>query len=160
MHEDDACSVGVDEDRTVCSCCRDSNWTWAYTYRGRERYIPSDDAVDVNDNYYDTNHLSINNIVELADGDYAHTDDACYIARLDEWHLTDDCRYCEHSNAYELEHDCTQLHDGEWAHDDDCWQCEHSNEWYLDEVDSMITECGKKIHPAYAEHYITETEGE
>jgi len=158
--EDDACTVGMYEDRTVCSCCRDNNWTWAYTYRGRERYIPSDDVVYVNDNYYDTNYLSDNNIVHLEDGDYAHQDDAVYIERLDEWHIADDCRYCEHSNEYELERDVTQLHDGEWAHDDDCWQCEHSGESYLNEVDNMMTECGKLIHPAYAEHYTTETEGE
>jgi hypothetical protein len=160
MDEDDACSVGISEDRCVCENCRDNNWTWAYTYRGRERYVPSDQVVYVGDNYYDTDYLSENNIVCLEDGDYVHQDDAIYIERLDEWHIADDCRYCEHSNEYELERDVTQLHDGEWAHEDDCWQCEHSHEWYLDEVDSMMTECGKTIHPAYAEHYTTETQGE
>jgi len=160
MDEDDACSVGISEDRCVCSNCRDNNWTWAYTYRGRERYVPSDQVVYVGDNYYDTDYLSENNIVCLEDGDYVHQDDAVYIERLDEWHLADDCRYCEHSNEYELERDVTQLHDGEWAHDDDCWQCEHSGESYLNEVDNMMTECGKLIHPAYAEHYTTETQGE
>jgi hypothetical protein len=116
--------------------------------------------VYVGDNYYDTDYLSENDIVELADGDYACRDETCYIERLDQYHLVDDCTHCEHSNEYELSDDCVQLHDGEYAHEDDCWQCEHSNEWYLDEVNSMTTECGKLIHPAYAEHYTTETEGE
>ena len=160
MSEDDACTVGVYEDRCVCEHCRDNNWTWAYSFRGRERYIPSDQAVYVGDNYYDTDYLSDNDIVELADGDYAHSDDACYLERLDEWHLTDDCVHCEHSGFHELERDCKQLHDGEYAHEDDCWQCEHSHEWYLDEEDSTMTECGKKIHPDHAEHYTTETQGE
>lgn len=160
MDEDDACTVDIYEDRTVCSCCRYNNWVWAYSFRGRERYVPSDRAVYVCDNYYDTDYLSENNIVELVDGDYAHQNDACYIERLDQYHLVNDCTHCEHSNEYELSDDCVQLHDGEYAHTDDCWQCEHSDEWYLVEVDSMTTECGKLIHPAYAEHYTTETEGE
>ena len=160
MSEDDACTVDIYEDRHVCEHCRDNNWTWAYSFRGRERYVPCDRAVYVSDNYYDTDYLSENSIVELADGDYACQDETCYIERLDQYHLNDDCVYCEHSSLHELSDDCVELHDGDYAHTEDCWQCEHSNEWYLDEVDSMMTECGKKIHPAYAEHYTTETEGE
>jgi hypothetical protein len=116
----------------------------------------------VNDNYYDIDYLSENNIVELSDGDYAHTDDAVYISRLDEWHLTDDCTYCEHRNEYELSGDVTQLHDGEWAHEDDCWQCEHSNEWYLNDEEGIRyeTECGKTVHIQHADEYTTETQGE
>ena len=163
MSEDDACTVGVYEDRCVCEHCRDNNWTGAYSFRGRERYIPSDQAVYVNDNYYDTDYLSDNSIVCLEDGDYVHQDDACYIERLDQYHRTDDCVYCEHSNEYELSDDCTQLHDGEWAHNDDVWQCEHSNEWYLnDDSDSRYeTECGKTVHIDHADEYApTTTEGE
>lgn len=161
MDENDARTVGVDENRCVCENCRDNNYTWAYSYRGRERYVASDNAVYVSGNYYDTDYLSENNIVELADGDYACQDEACYIERLDAYHLVDDCTYCEHNEQYELARDCMQLHDGEWAHEDDCWQCEHSNEWYLGEVDSMMTECGKTVHIDYADEYApTTTEGE
>ena len=123
-------------------------------------HIPTDEVVEVGGNYYDVNYLSSNNIVCLEDGDYVHQDDACHVERLDEYHLIDDCVYCEHSSEYELSDDCVQLHDGEYAHEDDCWECEHSDEYYLNSVDYMMTECGKKIHPAYAEHYTTETEGE
>jgi hypothetical protein len=163
IDENDARSVGVSEDRCVCENCRDNNYTWAYTYRGRERYIPSDNVIYVSDNYYDTDYLSENNIVELADGDYAHTDDAVYIERLDEYHPIDDCVHCEHSNEYEIANDCVQLHDLEWAHMDDCWQCEHSGAYYLDD-DAGIryeTECGKLVHIDYADEYAPETtEGE
>jgi len=159
--EDDICAVGVSEDRNVCSCCRDNNWTFAYTYRGRERYIPSDNVVYVDGNYYDTDYLSENNIVELADGDYARQDEACYIERLDEYHLRDNCVHCEHSDEYELSDDCKQLHDGEYAHMDDCWQCEHSGEWYLDEEGIRYeTECGKTVHIDHADEYAPTTEGE
>jgi len=159
IDEDDACYVGVSEDRCVCSCCRDNDWTWAYSWRGRERYIPSDNVVYVNDNYYDIDYLSENGIVELADGDYAHQDDTVYISRLDEWHLTDDCRYCEHSSEYELERDVVQLHDFEWAHMDDVWQCEHSGEYYLNDEEGIRceTECGKTVHIDYADEYAPET---
>ena len=162
MDEDDACSVDIYEDRTVCSCCRDNNWVWAYSIRGRERYVPSDRAVYVSDNYYDTDYLSENNIVELANGDYACEDDACYVERLDEYHPIDDCTHCEHSNVYELSDDCKQLHDGEYAHEDDCWQCEHSHEWYLDDDNASRyeTECGKLVHIDHADEYAPTTEGE
>ena len=163
IDENDARTVGVSEDRCVCENCRDNNYTWAYTYRGRERYVPSDQVVYVGDNYYDTDYLSENNIVELADGDYACQDEACYIERLDEYHLLDDCVHCEHSNEYELSDDCKQLHDGEYAHEDDCWQCEHSHEWYLDDEAGIRyeTECGKLVHIDHADEYApTTTEGE
>ena len=125
--------------------------------------MPSDRAVYVSDNYYDTDYLSDNNIVELANGDYACQDDACYVERLDEYHLVDDCVHCEHSNEYELSDDCKQLHDGEYAHEDDCWQCEHSHEWYLDDEAGIRyeTECGKTVHIDHADEYApTTTEGE
>jgi hypothetical protein len=163
IDEDDACTVGVSEDRCVCESCRDNNWTWAYSWRGRERYIPSDNAVYVNDNYYDTDYLSENGIVELTDGDYVHQEDACYINRLDEWHLSDDCVHCEHSDEHEISSDCVQLHDLEWAHMDDCWQCEHSGEYYLNDTEGIRyeTECGKTVHIDYADEYApVTTEGE
>ena len=109
------------------------------------------------DTYYDSNYLSDNNIVELHDGDYAHQDDAVYIDRLDEWHLTDDCTYCEHSNEYELDGDCVVLHSGEHAHEDDAWMCEHTGDYYLNEDEEEYkyeTECGKTIHIDHADQYI------
>ena len=161
IDEDDACTVGVSEDRCVCESCRENNWVWAYTWRGRERYVPSDNVIYVGDNYYDLDYLSENNIVELPNGDYACQDDTCYIERLDQYYLLDDCVHCEHSDEYELSADCVQLPDGEYAHVNDAWECEHSNEYYLNEVDSMMTECGKLIHPQYAAEYApTTTEGE
>ena len=161
IDEDDACTVGVSEDRCVCESCRENNWVWAYTWRGRERYVTSDNVIYVGDNYYDLDYLSENNIVELPNGDYACQDDTCYIERLDQYYLLDDCVHCEHSDEYELSADCVQLPDGEYAHVNDAWECEHSNEYYLNEVDSMMTECGKLIHPQYAAEYApTTTEGE
>jgi hypothetical protein len=157
---DDACYVGAYTDRCVCSDCRENNYTYAYTRGGNEEYIDNDHVIEVRGYYYHYDYLSSNGVVELHDGGYALQDDAIYIERVDGWFESDDCTYCESSGEHERSDDCHRLHDGEYAHEDDCWECEHSDEYYLNSVDYMMTECGKRIHPAYAEHYITETEGE
>jgi hypothetical protein len=155
--EDDGYWTGRCEDHLVCDCCLENNYSRVYGRRGDQYYVHNDDAVCVNDTYYDCHYLSDNNIVELHDGDYAHTDDAVYIDRDSEWRLTDDCTYCEHSNEYEVTDECVQLHDNEWAHQDDAFLCEHSDEWYIDDIEIKYeTQCGKTVHIDYADLYTTE----
>ena len=162
VDEDDMCGVGVDSDHCVCSCCRDNEYTAVYGRRGREYYVPNDQAVYVDGSYYDTDYLSDNDIVELADGDYVSSEDACYVSRLDAWHRVDDCVYCEHSGEHEYSRDCVRLHDGEYAHEDDVWCCDHSGKWYLNDEEGIRyeTECGKTVHIDYADEYAPTTEGE
>jgi len=157
--EDDGYWTGRGEDHLVCESCCDDHYAYVYGRRGSQYYVHEDDAVrvDATATPYDVNYLSDNNIVELHDGDYAHTDDAVYIDRLDEWHLTDDCTYCEHSNEYERADDCVVLHSGEHAHEDDVWMCEHTGDYYLNEDEEEYkyeTECGKTIHIDHADQYI------
>jgi len=159
MGEDDGYWTGRGEDHLVCEGCCNDNYSYVYGRRGSQYYVHEDDAVRVNDTYYDGGYLGDNNIVELHDGDYAHQDDAVYIDRLDEWHLTDDCTYCDHSNLYELDGDCVVLHSGEHAHEDDAWMCEHTGYYYLNEDEEEYkyeTECGKTIHIDHADQYIPE----
>jgi hypothetical protein len=143
----------------VCEHCINHHYTRVIGRRGNSYYLhDSNTIISVGDEYYDADYLADNSIVELADGDYVHSDDACFVERLDEYHLTDDCVHCEHSDTYELARDCVQLADGEWAHEDDVWQCEHSNEHYLNDEEGIRyeTECGKTVHIDHAHFYTPE----
>ena len=151
--------TGIHEEDYVCDHCLRHNYTHVRGRRGNQYYLHDNNTIiEVGDAYYDADYLSDNSIVELADGDYVHSDDAVFIDRLDEHHLADDCVHCEHSDEYELARDCEQLRDGEWAHMDDVWRCEHSNEYYLDETEGIRyeTECGKTVHIDYAHFYTPE----
>ena len=159
VDEGDGYWVGVYEDEHVCSDCCHNHYTSVIGRRGNRYYLHDNSTIiSVGDEHYDWDYLSDNDIVELADGDYAHLNDACFIERLDEYHLMDDCVHCEHSDTYELACDCQLLADGEWAHEDDVWQCEHSNEYYLNDEEGVRyeTECGKTVHIDHADEYAPE----
>jgi hypothetical protein len=151
--------VGVHDDCLVCESCRDNNYTWVIG-RNSERYYlhENEGIVSVGDEYYDADYLSHNDIVELADGDYVHSDDASYVDRLNEHHPADECVYCEHSGENELQRDCVELANGEWAHEDDAWCCDHSGDYYLNDKEGIRyeTECGKTVHIDYADQYAPE----
>jgi hypothetical protein len=151
--------VGAHDDCLVCESCRDNNYMWVIG-RNSERYYlhENESIVTVGDEQYDADYLSHNNIVELADGDYVHSDDAIFVDRLDEHHPADDCVYCEHSGEHELQRDCVELADGEWAHEDDAWCCDHSGDYYLNDEEGIRyeTECGKTVHIDYADRYAPE----
>lgn len=130
--DDDYISAGYHGDGIVGPCCADE-YTCVIGRRGNEYFIRSDDAIEVDDRYYDPDYLSDNNIVELANGDYASLDDCIEIDG--EWYRTDD-------------DDVTYLEDtGEYAiKDHGCWQCEDTDNWYSDSVDYVEID-GKRYHP-------------
>jgi hypothetical protein len=159
--EDDGYWVGRGEDRFVCDNCRDNGWTYAYSRGGRERYIESDQTAYVGGDYYDTDYLSDNNIVELDNGDYEHLDNAVYIESADAYYHVDDSDICydDYNNRYEMRNECVELADGGMCHQDDAWQCEHTKEWYSDDVD-FVDVCGEKFHPDAVAEIKETTEGE
>ena len=151
--------TGVHEETYVCEHCLNHNYTYVYGRNSNRYYLHDNDGViTVGNENYDASYLSDNDIVELADGDYVHSDDAVFIDRLDEHHPADNCVHCEHSGEYELQRDCVELTDGEWAHEDDVWRCEHSGDYYLQDEEGIQyeTECGKTVHIDYADKYKTE----
>lgn len=129
--------VGIHEDRHVCESCCNDNYTYAYSRRGDQYYIDCDRTVYVGDDYYDTDYLSDNEIVELHDGEYEHRDNAVWIESEDAYYHVDDDDICyaEDSNQYEL---C-----------DNCWQCTESGKWYTDDEDYVEVD-GDKYHPDHA----------
>jgi hypothetical protein len=135
--------VGVYEDTHVCQDCCDNNYTYAYSRRGNQYYIRSEDTVYVNDEYYDTDYLADNNIVELADGEYDDLDNCVEIHG--DWYRADDDDVCytEDAEEYRLK--------------DDCWQCEESGNWYNDE-DMQVEVDGKLYHTDNAPEQTTTEE--
>jgi len=149
MDEDDSYPTGYHGDNHVGPCCID-DYTLAYGRRGDEYRVLNDDAVRVGDDYYHTEYLSDNNIVELHDGEYEDSDNAVYIESADAYYHCDDediC-YAEDTSRYELR--------------EDCWRCEESGNYYTDDEDSVEVD-GKLYHPDHApetEEATTETDGE
>jgi hypothetical protein len=137
FNDGDGYWVGIHDDRHICSDCCDSNYTYAYSRRGNQYYIPNDRAVYVNRDYYDTDYLDDNDIVELHDGEYEHRDNAVYVESADEYYHVDDDDIC-----YDEE-------EGEYDLKSNCWQCTESGNWYNDGVDYVEVD-GDKYHPDHA----------
>jgi len=138
FNDGDGYWTGIHEDHHVCDSCRDENYTYAYSRRGNQYYIPNDRAIRADDDeYYDTDYLSDNSIVELHDGDYTHSDNAVYIESEDAYYHCDDDDVCyaEDTERHELKHDC--------------WRCVESNNWYTDDEDNVEIG-GDLYHPDHA----------
>jgi hypothetical protein len=144
MDNCDTSWVGVHEDRCVCQGCIE-NYTYVYGRRGNQYYVEENEAVYVDDEYYDCNYLSDNNIVELHCGDYAHSDNAVFVESQDEYYRDDDDDICyaEDTNRHELV--------------SDCWQCHESGNWYTDDEESVEID-GEVYHPDHAPEQDEETE--
>jgi hypothetical protein len=137
MDEDDSYSIGYNGDTRVGQCCID-NYTrvqgrWRHVY-----YVHNDNAVQTQEgDWYDSEYLSDNDIVELHDGDYTHSDNAVYVESCDQYYHVDDDDICyaEDSNQHELR--------------EDCWQCTETRNWYTDNEDSVEVD-GDLYHPDHA----------
>ena len=132
--EDEGGYTGVHEDNHVCDTCLHENYTRAYTRRGNVAYISNDRVVFVGDDYYDTDYLDDNDIVETVDGEYIHKSDATYIESEDAYYEDGDDRICyaEDTERYELV--------------ENCWRCEATQNWYTDATDYVEID-GEMYHP-------------
>lgn len=129
---DDGYWVTRDEDEHVCQSCCDNNYTYVYGRRGNQYYVNSDYAVYCNDEYYDEDYLADNDIVQLENREYEHTDNAVEING--DWYHIDDENIC-HTEDTE-----------EYALCEDCWQCTESLNWYTDDCDEWTEHEGERYH--------------
>jgi hypothetical protein len=125
--------VGWHEDKHICSSCCDNNYTYGYGVRGRQYYFDSDYARNIGGDWYHEDHLSDNDIVELANGEYLPMDDAILIG--DDWYSTYDDDLCTPEDTK-----------GEMKLKEDCWQCTESDHWYTDNTEYVEVD-GEKYHP-------------
>ena len=133
MDEDDSYSVGYHGDSRVGECCIDS-YTHVYGRRGDTYYVLDDNAIEADGEWYDCNYLDDNNIVQLNNSDYTHSDNAVYVESEDAYYHVDDDDICyaEDTSRYELRNDC--------------WKCVESGNWYTDDEDSVEVD-GELYHP-------------
>ena len=146
IDEDDQYIVGYHGDRTVGPCCID-NYTRAIGRRGESYYVPEDEAVEVDGDWYDRDYLSEHDIVCLHDGEYTSNDNAVYVESESEHYRSDDEDIVEdHNNDWQLRENCVELENGDWALEDDTWCCEASGEYYLADNDEPVTIHGLTFH--------------
>ena len=146
MDEDDSYSIGYNGDSRVGPCCID-DYSLVQGRRGEPYYVANNDTVEVDGEWYHDEYLDDNDIVSLANGDYAHSDKAVFIESCDEYYHVDDDGICyaENTGQYELRNDC--------------WKCTESGNWYTDDEDSVEVD-GKLYHPDHAPEVDDEDEDE
>lgn len=142
--EDDGYWVGRYEDSRVCSHCQDSNYRYAYSRSGDQYYIHEDDVVWVESQqeYFDVERLSDNNIVELENGEYEHIDNAVEVDC--EWFHIDDERICRTEDT------------DEYLMKTDCWQCAESGNWYTDDCEDYTEYEGERYHDDHIPQHIAD----
>ena len=147
IDEDDSYSVGYHGDRRVGPCCIDE-YRQVIGRRDESYYVPDDEAVECDGDWYDRDYLGEHDIVQLHDGEYAKMDDAVYVESQSEYYLSDDSDVVEdHNNDWQMRENCVELENGDWALSDDAWCCEALGEYYLtDDVDPVIIH-GLTFHP-------------
>ena len=130
---DDTTGTGYHGDHTVCNDCID-DFTYVIGRNGNQYYVPDREAVYVRGDNYHVDWLSDNNIVELADGDFEHADQAIYIESEDGYYSENDSDICyaEDTERHELK--------------DNCWRCTETNNWYTDDTESVEVD-GELYHP-------------
>jgi hypothetical protein len=149
--------VGQDESSLVCQSCCDNDYYYAYGRRGRQYYVHGNNVVHVGDETYDEDYLGDNNIIELRNGDYCHSDSAVYIESEDVWYEDGDDEVCydDHNSRHELVDNCVQLENGDMCHTDDAWMCQATMNYYTNDEEYVEVD-GEKYHP----DHVPETETE
>lgn len=147
VDEDEQYSVGYHHDNTVGPCCID-DYQHVTGRRGETYYVPDDEAVECDGDWYDREYLAEHDIVQLHDGDYAQQQDTVYIESQGDYYRSDDHDVVEdHNNEWQLREDCVELANGDWALSDDAWCCESSGEYYLSDDEDPVTIHGLTFHP-------------
>jgi hypothetical protein len=150
--EDDLNWVGACDDRRVCNGCLEE-YRYVYGRRGNQYNLYHEHCVYVEsqDEYYDEDYLSDNNIVELANGDYEHIDNAVYIDSEDAWYSSDDddIVYDDYNERYELTSNCEHTEDNGWVNESDTWVCAGSGKRYSNAIDPVEID-GEHYHPDHA----------
>lgn len=132
--------VGRREDHMVCYSCRSNDYTWALSRNGYRHYIHNDDVVYIEsqDEHYDVDYLSDNNIVCLENGDYEHTDNVVEVGG--DYYAADDHRIVQLvDGGYALVDDCVEINNVWYDRDDDDI-VQIDGDWYRKDDDAVV-EC-------------------
>ena len=144
VDDDDGYWAGIHEETHVCESCLENSYRYAYSRRGNQYYIHEDNVVWVEsqEEYYDTDHLSDNSIVELTNGDYEHIDNAIEING--DWYHIEDERICRFEDT------------DEYGLTEDGWQCAQSCNWYTDDCEDYTEYNGERYHDDHIPQHIAD----
>lgn len=114
--------AGPWQDEIICEHCCDYSYSYVIGRNGRHYYVHEDNAVYVESRqeYYHDDYLDTNSIVQLANGDYEHTDNVVEVDG-DYYHVDDErIVMCEDDEQYHLKGDVYYHEDsGNWYADED-----------------------------------------
>jgi hypothetical protein len=133
--EDEMTWTGYHEDTRVCDSCISDTFVHATGRNTYEYYVHVDHATEVDGDWYVTQYLSDNNIVELSNGDYCHLDNAVELSSGDYVHVDDLDDYVRLAEAAD--------NGSMYADETDAWRDEITGEWYSDDTDSVTV----TVHP-------------
>lgn len=159
--DEDSVQYVETEDSTICDDCIDNHFVWVNGNRGDGYYIRSSEALEVNGDYYNAEDLP-DDIICLADGDYAHIDDAVYCEYAGEYYLNEDAVYLEDRKEHYPKDDCWEDYDGVWHHEDDesveiegdtylaedCAYDYLTETYYPPNTEMIDLPSGKQVHPS------------
>jgi hypothetical protein len=134
--EDEMTWTGYHEDTRVCDSCISDTYVHATGRNGNEYYVHVDRASEVDGDWYVDEYLSDNNIIELANGDLCHLDNAVMLSNDDYVHVDDLDDYVR----LEKEADNGAM----YADESDAWQDAITGAWYVsDEIEYLEI----RVHP-------------
>jgi hypothetical protein len=114
--------VGSRDEEMVCEHCRENSYVYAYGRNGNQYYVHDNHAVYVDSvgEYYHENYTGDNDIVQLRNGEYEHTDNAVEVDG-DYYHVDDDrIVRCIDDDEFHLKRDAYEHTDsGEYYADED-----------------------------------------
>lgn len=133
-HDDDGYWVTRNEDEHVCQSCLENDYTYVYGRRGNQYHVCNDYAVrcDSDDEYYDEDYLSDNNVVMLDNGGCVSLDDAVCVDG--DWYHVDDEDVCYAEDT------------GDYALRENCWHCAESNNMYTDDCTDYVELNDERYH--------------
>lgn len=136
--EDDLTATGYySDDNRVCQSCLDNNYVSGLGRNNRRYFYPEEDDVLVDGEHYHSEYLSDNEIVELANGEFARMDDAFCCEIRGRWYHVDDGVRAEDLG-------------GAMVHEDEAWLCAASDEHYSVKVEPVTID-GETYHPDWVD---------
>lgn len=150
VDDEDMVYIGYHSDECVCSECIRNDYVAAIGRRGHEYYIRDSQAIQTIDgDYYDSDYLSSNDIVELHDGRYCKHDDAIWVESESEYYHVDEEDSSEDSTAEIV------YAEDEYALRTDAQWCVYRQEWIQEENATEVAN-GKYVHSDDLDEYLME----
>lgn len=124
-------------DMTIRVTGKHPNYPYMDTFKSTDDDIENDEYIEISNNrmgdtiFEDTNGLVDSDDYVNIDGRRVHIDNACYVERIGDYFMSDDCVYTN-EEEYDLVEDCVEIN-GEWYNresDDIVWS-EYEDEYIL-----------------------------